>query len=152
MSHVKPYGIHASERVQRKWIQMGFPRKQSNTYPDLCQCHKEWSYGGYYCPKCKSKSCELPTDCQVCGRTMVSSSHLARCYHHLFPVPGFDEINDEKNRNRWIGDCFSCHIELDTNEVVVVRCPECNQRFCVGCDQYIHESLHNCPGCLSLTL
>jgi hypothetical protein len=30
-----------------------------------------------------------------------------------------------------------------------VRCPKCNQHFCLDCDIYIHESLHNCPGCES---
>ena len=30
---------------------------------------------------------------------------------------------------------------------VVVRCGECKQLFCYDCDLYIHETLHNCPGC-----
>ena len=29
--------------------------------------------------------------CHVCGLTLVSSPHLARSYHHLFPVPAFQE-------------------------------------------------------------
>ena len=27
------------------------------------------------------------------------------------------------------------------------RCGECFRVFCFDCDTYIHESLHNCPGC-----
>ncbi|KAF6161785.1 hypothetical protein GIB67_008546 [Kingdonia uniflora] len=30
-----------------------------------------------------------------------------------------------------------------------VTCPKCNQHFCFDCDIYIHESLHNFPGCES---
>ena len=30
--------------------------------------------------------CELPSQCKVCGLSLMSSSHLARSYHHLFPV------------------------------------------------------------------
>lgn len=30
-----------------------------------------------------------------------------------------------------------------------VCCPKCKQYFCLDCDIYIHESLHNCPGCES---
>lgn len=30
-----------------------------------------------------------------------------------------------------------------------VSCPKCKQYFCLDCDIYIHESLHNCPGCES---
>ena len=32
---------------------------------------------------------------------------------------------------------------------VVVACPHCRCVFCFDCDAYIHESLHNCPGCES---
>lgn len=31
-----------------------------------------------------------------------------------------------------------------------ITCPKCKQHFCLDCDIYIHESLHNCPGCESL--
>lgn len=36
--------------------------------------------------------CELPTECHVCRITLMSSPHLARSYHHLFPVPPYDEL------------------------------------------------------------
>lgn len=32
---------------------------------------------------------------------------------------------------------------------ISVTCPKCKQQFCLDCDIYIHESLHNCPGCES---
>jgi hypothetical protein len=30
---------------------------------------------------------------------------------------------------------------------MVLRCGHCNQLFCFDCDAFIHEILHNCPGC-----
>ena len=33
--------------------------------------------------------CELPVECRGCGLTLVSAPHLARSYHHLFPLPIF---------------------------------------------------------------
>jgi hypothetical protein len=52
--------------------------------------------------------------------------------------------------------CYACLSDLvpaaceDTAaEVgVVVACPNCRRLFCFDCDAYIHEALHNCPGCL----
>lgn len=40
------------------------------------------------------------------------------------------------------------------NKITGVRlaCPRCRQHFCFDCDLYIHESLHNCPGCESLSI
>jgi transcription initiation factor TFIIH subunit 2 len=35
---------------------------------------------------------DLPCSCHVCGLTLVSSPHLARSYHHLFPVKAFSEV------------------------------------------------------------
>ena len=40
----------------------------------------------------RSRVAELPGACHVCGLTLVSSPHLARSYHHLFPVRAFDEV------------------------------------------------------------
>lgn len=55
--------------------------------------------------------------------------------------------------------CYACLSDLQpssleeerTAEVgVIVRCPDCSKLFCFDCDAYIHETLHNCPGCLCL--
>ena len=48
--------------------------------------------GGYTCPQCKARVAELPSLCHVCGLSLVSSPHLARSYHHLFPVKPFAEL------------------------------------------------------------
>ncbi|KAF5380442.1 hypothetical protein D9615_004478 [Tricholomella constricta] len=53
---------------------MGFPTRLPDTSPpSLCVC-------------------DVPTDCDICGLMIVSSPHLARSYHHLFPVKGYDAV------------------------------------------------------------
>ena len=52
--------------------------------------------GGYTCPKCKARVAELPSQCHVCGLSLVSSPHLARSYHHLFPIKPFAEVPQQE--------------------------------------------------------
>jgi transcription initiation factor TFIIH subunit 2 len=42
--------------------------------------------------------------------------------------------------------CLACCIPLQPAQPRYV-CPKCRSAFCIDCDQFIHESLHNCPGC-----
>jgi transcription factor Ssl1 len=44
---------------------------------------------GVPCCRCAGRVAELPGECHVCGLTLISSPHLARSYHHLFPVPPY---------------------------------------------------------------
>ncbi|KAH9384945.1 hypothetical protein HPB48_026976 [Haemaphysalis longicornis] len=50
------------------------------------------SQGGYFCPQCNGKYCNLPVECKGCGLTLVSAPHLARSYHHLFALEAFQEV------------------------------------------------------------
>lgn len=48
--------------------------------------------------------------------------------------------------------CFGCLREVSEPGVkgqlhLTLRCGQCKQVFCFECDAYVHESLHNCPGC-----
>ncbi|EIW83165.1 Ssl1-domain-containing protein [Coniophora puteana RWD-64-598 SS2] len=68
-------------------MMMGFPtRLPDTTPPSLCVCHSDLKSEGFLCPRCMAKVCDVPTDCDICGLMIVSSPHLARSYHHLFPV------------------------------------------------------------------
>ncbi|KAJ2158579.1 hypothetical protein GGF46_003671 [Coemansia sp. RSA 552] len=81
-----------TERATMDMVLMGFPLKtRSTAVPLPCVCHHELSFEGFICPRCKSKVCSLPTDCDVCGLPLVSAPHLARSYHHLFPEENFVE-------------------------------------------------------------
>lgn len=69
---------------------MGFPtRLPDSAPPSLCVCHSQLKSHGFLCPRCLGKVCNVPTDCDNCGLMIVSSPHLARSYHHLFPVKAY---------------------------------------------------------------
>lgn len=93
-------------------IRMGFPQRGAEGVIAICACHKEVKAGGgYTCPRCKARVCELPTECRICGLTLVSSPHLARSYHHLFPVTPFNEVPPlptSKVQQKPPHICFSC--------------------------------------------
>lgn len=57
---------------------MGFPVRLPQGGETMCACHGRLKKGGYLCPRCGSKMCDVPTDCEVCGLMVVSSPHLAR--------------------------------------------------------------------------
>ena len=87
-------------------VRMGFPSHRTDDVPSLV--HAGSSRGGssdahrallirtgYVCPRCRAKTSELPADCAVCGLKLVLAPHLARTFHHLFPVPPFAEVAEE---------------------------------------------------------
>ncbi len=203
----------------------------------------------YVCPRCKSRCSDLPSDCAVCGLRLILAPHLARTFHHLFPVRPFTELGEgevfgftemenktrgesnvtkesavlltvtsssftpqssisssnvdsfvissstllvaqqsgqQQNATRLskiinIGpslitnsadcdrSCFGClkiigctpvkgsHTSNGSNDeknslereaILRFMCPECHSIFCPDCDAFLHETLHNCPGCL----
>lgn len=155
MQHVIP--PVAKVDTEAALIRMGFPQHLSSGPPSLCMCHldvnggiKGFSTSGYFCPQCKSKYCDLPVECKVCGLTLVSAPHLARSYQHLFPLPQFTERDlsaIEDNQNIRQNHCFACQKEFTENAVYC--CPQCEHLFCMDCDIFIHDSLHSCPGCIA---
>ena len=129
-------------------IKMGFPNQRHN--PDrltLCACHCIPTSQGYFCPQCGSKSCELPAECPVCGLSMISSPHLARSYHHLFPVLPFKRVKGGEQNLMKDEVCCGCQESLDPETTIPFQCPKCLSLFCLDCDAFVHESLHNCPTC-----
>ncbi|GAB5566936.1 general transcription factor IIH subunit 2 [Prionailurus iriomotensis] len=109
--HVSP--PPASSGSECSLIRMAW-HLDSNTEPGL-------TLGGYFCPQCRAKYCELPVECKICGLTLVSAPHLARSYHHLFPLDAFQEIPlEEHNGERF---CYGCQGELkDQHKSMFVLC------------------------------
>lgn len=114
--------------------------------------------GNFTCPQCKSGVTDLPSKCPTCSLVLLSSQHIARSYHHLFPVPPFEELPWAEDGGGEAGPsgriteeaCFACCRSLRVGaEEVVVRCPSCHHTYCFDCDNYIHDVLHTCPGCES---
>ncbi|KAL0700997.1 hypothetical protein Bca4012_057119 [Brassica carinata] len=95
-------------------IKMGFPQRSAEGSMANCSCHKEVKIGaGYTCPRCKARVCELPTECTICGMTLVSSPHLARSYHHLFPIDEVPTLTSSNDPWRKLEkSCFGCQQSL----------------------------------------
>ncbi len=242
-----------------EFIPMGFPTRQTEDVPTLIHAvsvtkDNKIFFGrtGYVCPRCKAKASELPSDCAVCGLKLVLAPHLARSFHHLFPVPPFRELPEgvrvaEMETAKSVEEvpssfslppvtsslaynfdplpkigfkngssdsnvqgtttevkidsslllsskdcdrcCYSCLKVIGVRPIVDTtlsnkgrgksrsnggskspadnsitgnkkkgneresdglrfQCPDCKNVFCSNCDEYLHETLHNCPGCL----
>lgn len=143
-------------------LPMGFPARVTDGDRTPCVCckpapnvagiDKVFSRQGYFCPRCKAKHCELPTECRVCALHLVTAPHVARSYHHLFPVKPFTEVPIPPEGVL----CQGCETFMsdqgvgassDITERVAYQCPDCSGRFCFDCDATIHEVVHNCPTC-----
>merc|ERR1712038_142576 len=174
-SHLEPPPSSAS--AEASLIKMGFPCHSGHQSADhsgsvdqsrsglgMCLCHQDLqdqgaeagsrlSVSGFLCPQCNAKYCELPVECRICGLMLVSAPHLARSYHHLFPLPSFKEVLVTELRQDpsvIMTSCFSCVSQFsESSEAKCFRCPLCSRHFCGECDLYVHETLHSCPGCSS---
>lgn len=151
-SHAMPQA--SASNVESSLIKMGFPSHYSVTgreKPSMCVCHQDSKEGstlsnkGYICPQCQSKYCELPVECQICGLILVSAPHLARSYHHLFPIKPFEEHTTLPPDP--LRQCSGCLEPL--KELPVFSCPACGNFYCLDCDLFVHEMLHSCPACSS---
>ena len=163
-------------------LMMGFPSRIVETSKSLCACHSLPSRGGYLCSRCSSKVCALPSTCPACGLTLILSTHLARSYHHLFPLRNWREVSWSRALKKFEQRaCFGCmatfppipadrgqrpprrSIDVPSGTTMGVtkenaagvsesgryECGTCGMFFCIDCDVFAHEVVHNCPGCLS---
>uniref|UniRef100_A0AAQ5ZED0 VWFA domain-containing protein n=1 Tax=Amphiprion ocellaris TaxID=80972 RepID=A0AAQ5ZED0_AMPOC len=154
MLHVKPPPTSSSSECSL--IRMGFPQHtigslaDQDAKPAFSMSHLDSSsgpsLGGYFCPQCHSNYTELPVECKVCGLTLVSAPHLARSFHHLFPLDAFIESPVEEHQRNGYDFCQACQGELKDKSIFT--CPSCRSVFCVECDLFIHDSLHCCPSCI----
>jgi transcription initiation factor TFIIH subunit 2 len=200
-------------------IPMGFPTRTTSEVAtlvhDAASGKAVLARTAYTCPQCQAKNLELPSDCAVCGLKLVLAPHLARSFHHLFPVNAYverpltvrtyDDDNSASTGVRGVDvgpmksvssingqshqpplssassgartnndldpgklvvssldddrSCYACLKSLvmpsrsaaaapTAPELLRFQCPDCHNYFCVDCDAYVHETLHNCPGCL----
>lgn len=161
------------EQSKASLLMMGFPSRTLAPIgtTSYCACHNKPSREGYLCTRCGTKVCRLPSECPSCGLTLILSTHLARSYHHLFPLRNWIEVpwTDAKKSSV----CFACQCPFpdpakskgatDVNggevksastkgvsESSRYACEVCNNHFCIDCDVFSHEIIHNCPGCQSI--
>jgi transcription initiation factor TFIIH subunit 2 len=75
------------------FIYMGFPKRSFETFPFFSYDGKKIALANnaFVCPRCLTRTTDIPVQCSVCSLQLNSSSHIARSFHHLFPVPLFTE-------------------------------------------------------------
>ena len=174
-------GAQEDEAIRSSLLMMGFPSRIVEEAESFCACHSRPCRGGYLCTRCSSKVCSLPSICPVCDLTLILSTHLARSYHHLFPLRNWSDVSWKRAyRQRHQTNCFSCQTKFPNipdgrhshgglsgkkkdsegrstgvsgtegaSESGRYECGTCGLFFCIDCDVYCHEVVHNCPGCLS---
>lgn len=188
--------------IQPSLLMMGFPSRIVEPLPTLCACHSRPTRGGYNCSRCSSKVCSLPTTCPACSLTLILSTHLARSYHHLFPLQNWTEVSWHRAEASSQKSCFGCQTAFPDRPVAArpgthdqisstvsrgkrkmslggtfkkdarsksslsdrhiapgatdgvsesgrYECGTCRRFFCIDCDVFSHEVVHNCPGCQS---
>jgi transcription initiation factor TFIIH subunit 2 len=170
MRHTTPPITQTKEQSQSSLLMMGFPSRTTEVggIPSFCACHGTLTRNGYLCSRCETKVCNLPAECPACGLTLILSTHLARSYHHLFPLRNWVEVPWSKAGTSKV--CFSCLTSFPDvpsreerqrekdgdrgggkvkgmSESGRYACEVCGRHFCIDCDVFAHEVVHNCPGC-----
>ncbi|KAK8025672.1 suppressor of stem-loop protein [Apiospora arundinis] len=182
-----PPATRTEEQSNASLLMMGFPSRTlaAGDTIDYCACHNRPTREGYDCTRCGARVCRLPAECPGCGLTLILSTHLARSYHHLFPLRNWVEVPWSKaGRSK---ACYACLAPFpdppkkskgkDKSEASAAgedvtagapakatkpqnkglsesgryACEVCDSHFCIDCDLFAHEILHNCPGCQSDT-
>lgn len=175
MAVTTPPITRSKKQSHSSLLMMGFPSRTSGKSTGkskgltLCACHSELSRGGYNCSRCGSKVCSLPAECPACGLTLILSTHLARSYHHLFPLMNWVEVSWPQAAKSKFENCYACQCRFSEvpkgedrldkvgnaikgmSESGRYACPVCGNHFCIDCDVFAHEVVHNCPGCQSDT-
>ncbi|KAK4050632.1 hypothetical protein OIV83_003358 [Microbotryomycetes sp. JL201] len=91
-SHVLGGPSPAAPTSSADLMLMGFPQLVQGHFSGICSCHVKLKSSGYKCPRCKSRICDVPTECKVCSLTVVNAAQLARSYRHLFPVANYERV------------------------------------------------------------
>ncbi len=196
-----PPVTRAREQSSASLLMMGFPSRTlaggNGDTVNYCACHNRPAREGYACTRCGSRVCRLPSECPACGLTLILSTHLARSYHHLFPLRNWVEVSWAEAEARRSRACFACLAPFPEvpppgdgsrrsgggggggaarergsihnkagkekggkannnskpdkikglSESGRYACEVCRNHFCIDCDLFAHEVLHNCPGC-----
>ncbi|KAI1274502.1 Ssl1-like-domain-containing protein [Xylaria sp. FL0933] len=169
-----PPVTRTKEQSNASLLMMGFPSRTlaAPETTNYCACHHRPTREGYGCTRCGVRVCRLPAECPGCGLTLILSTHLARSYHHLFPLRNWVEVPwSEAKKSK---SCYSCLTPFPEvpgrsgghakgqekpdrppvkglSESGRYACEVCRNHFCIDCDLFAHEVLHNCPGCQSDT-
>jgi len=145
---IPPAELRSMSPTETEFVYMGFPKLSfDNAFTFAFEGKvSKLSRVNYQCPRCYTKTTDIPTECQVCSMQLNSSSRIARSHHHLFPVASFTEVRPDAKECKGVARCEGCLTTFKPDSMRM-QCPQCTSIFCVNCDIFVHDSLHNCPGC-----
>lgn len=103
-------------------------------------------YGGYRCPKCKTRVRSLPCFCPTCALFLVHYPHLTRTIQNLSYMD-VEAHYVEVDKSDLV--CWGCNTvtPVDVHKPYQL-CNKCNNVFCNDCYRFIIERIECCPGCL----
>lgn len=110
MAATTPPATRAEEQSNASLLMMGFPSRALAAGDSIhyCACHSRPTREGYLCTRCGARVCRLPAECPGCSLTLILSTHLARSYHHLFPLRNWVEVSWAEASARRSRACYSC--------------------------------------------
>ncbi|EMT68203.1 TFIIH basal transcription factor complex p47 subunit [Fusarium odoratissimum] len=121
-----PPVTRTAEQSTASLLMMGFPSRTlvPNGTTSYCACHNRPFREGYLCTRCG-----------------------APCFSCLAPFP---EPPKGKAPDKSREDSGAPKTAKGVSESGRYACEVCGQHFCIDCDVFAHEVVHNCPGCQSL--
>ena len=161
-SHEPPPYDEERGSLRAEMVEMGFPQREQAAAGSLGynDAHLEFLANCYICPRCKTRTAEIPSVCIVCTLPLVSASLLAQSNHHLFPLSAFREVHTFRpdiSKEGEAGDgnddddlrlrCCGCGT-YERRRAQMYQCPNCHSHYCSDCDTLLHDLIHNCPTCL----
>ncbi|XP_037936879.1 general transcription factor IIH subunit 2-like [Teleopsis dalmanni] len=133
-------------------VVIGFPSYNDDKKAILpCVCHTgkpdaPLTSAGYICPRCSSKYCEIPFECEICGMKLMTAANLARSYSQLFPMKPLKEVP----RSVDIKKCFACQASFTEKDKTVYYCEICKRQFCHICNTFMQNTMNMCTGCADI--
>lgn len=135
----------SARSVVPRLVRMGFPKQVAQEAPGApatCACHLQPRPRLFACPQCHARTCTVPSRCCLCELPLASQALLARAFRSLLPLPPFGQA--EKRCEA--ASCGGCCLPIQGQSLL---CRSCKHIFCEGCNDFLHEVLRQCPGCLT---
>ena len=90
---------------------------------------------------------DTATKCFACSRVFITNAELGldqkkkKKKRIMMKATSIEEMGDKSSRAATASEVV---------KTMKFKCTKCREVFCFSCDMFLHETLHNCPGCLLL--
>ncbi|KAI9685595.1 MAG: hypothetical protein M1822_004453 [Bathelium mastoideum] len=132
-------------------LKMGFPNRIAEEVPSLCACHNKPVSGGYQCPQCMVKyalgeELSSPFSAEDVGGKIPSQEKLDKDGDVAMAEANGSVTKSKNAQKQKDGQKTK---DEGVSESRRYECETCQNHFCIDCDVFCHDVLHNCPGCQS---